>query len=104
MTTFAERRERVREKFDADALLVTSPTNVRYLTGFTGSNGQLLLADESAFFTDGRYIEQSAEQVPDLERTIYRQGQTLHAFLAEAVAARRIGSLAIEAAHTTVAE
>ena len=69
----ADRRDRVRETLpdDVQALLVTSPANVRYLTGFTGSNGQLLLAAEPVFFTDGRYHEQSAEQVPDLPREIY---------------------------------
>jgi Xaa-Pro aminopeptidase len=40
----------------ADALLVTSPANVRYLSGYTGSNGLILLtAAETHFFTDPRY-------------------------------------------------
>jgi Xaa-Pro aminopeptidase len=39
-----------------EALLVSSPANVHYLTGFTGSNGLLLLTPaESHFFTDPRY-------------------------------------------------
>jgi Xaa-Pro aminopeptidase len=38
------------------ALLVSSPANVRYLSGYTGSNGLiLLLAGEAHFFTDPRY-------------------------------------------------
>jgi len=45
-------------------MYVTNLTNVRYLTGFTGSAGSLLvLEDEQHFFTDGRYIEQSKSQV-----------------------------------------
>jgi Xaa-Pro aminopeptidase len=59
-----------------DALLVTDLVNVRYLTGFTGSNAALLLhADGDArtlFGTDGRYLTQSAAQVPDLEPVIER--------------------------------
>ncbi len=55
-----------------DALLVTDLTNIRYLTGFTGSNAALLVhaegEDRSRFCTDGRYREQSAAEVPDLER------------------------------------
>ena len=52
-----------------DAFLVTRMPNVRYLTGFTGSSGQLLLSGAgSVFFTDGRYTEQSRHEVPDLER------------------------------------
>jgi Xaa-Pro aminopeptidase len=39
-----------------DALLVSSPANVRYLTGYTGSNGILLVTKgESHFLTDPRY-------------------------------------------------
>jgi len=60
------RREKVLGKLGEEALLVTTPVNVRYLTGFTGSNGQLLLTKDSVFFTDGRYITQSAEQVRDV--------------------------------------
>ncbi|MFZ2113079.1 MAG: Xaa-Pro peptidase family protein [Solirubrobacteraceae bacterium] len=58
-----------------DRLLVSAPMNVRYLCGYTGSNG-LLLVDagdraEHRFFTDFRYAAQSAEQVPgDVEREI----------------------------------
>jgi Xaa-Pro aminopeptidase len=47
-----------------DAFLVTQPANVRYLTGYTGSNGMLLALPGSAvFFTDPRYTLQSAEEV-----------------------------------------
>lgn len=56
-------------KLEVDRLLVSSPVNVRYLTGYTGSNGLVVItADERAeqlFFTDFRYATQSAEQVPD---------------------------------------
>ena len=54
---------------EVDRLLVSSPVNVRYLSGYTGSNGLLVIAaDERTdhrFFTDFRYATQSAEQVPD---------------------------------------
>ena len=58
-----------------DALLVSGPQNVRYLTGFTGSNGQVLVrASDAVFLTDGRYAEQARREVPDLERVTYLQG------------------------------
>jgi Xaa-Pro aminopeptidase len=59
-----------------EALLVSRLPNVRYLTGFTGSNGQVIVgADGSAsFLTDGRYGEQSSHEVPDLDRRIYLEG------------------------------
>ena len=48
----------------ADALLVTRLPNVRYLSGFTGSAGILLIApDELVFVTDGRYDTQAHEQL-----------------------------------------
>src|SRR2546426_2006485 len=48
-----------------DALLVTFLPNVRYLTGYTGSNGLLLLlaSGEAVFFTDPRYSIQAAAEV-----------------------------------------
>jgi Xaa-Pro aminopeptidase len=60
-------------ELELDALLVDSLVNVRYLTGFTGSNGLVLVVGETAgamlgshrFLSDFRYATQSAEQVPD---------------------------------------
>jgi Xaa-Pro aminopeptidase/Xaa-Pro dipeptidase len=47
---------------DLVGLLVTKPVNVRYLTGFAGSYGALLLLhDRTVFFTDRRYERQAAE-------------------------------------------
>src|ERR687893_1083855 len=76
-----QRREALRERLrelQLDALMVTDLLNVRYLTGFTGSNGALLVHAEdderSMFATDGRYRTQSERQVPDLRRMIERSG------------------------------
>jgi Xaa-Pro aminopeptidase len=47
-----------------DALVVTNLINIRYLTGFSGSAGTLLVtSDEALLVTDGRYRDQSAEQL-----------------------------------------
>jgi len=48
-----------------DALLVTDLVNVRWLTGFTGSNGLALVGpgDQRLFLTDFRYLTQSREQL-----------------------------------------
>lgn len=63
----AARAPRVVEAFDAagiDALLVTRLVDVLYLTGFTGSAALLLVTpDGLTFVTDGRYAEQSADQL-----------------------------------------
>jgi Xaa-Pro aminopeptidase len=47
-----------------DAMLITSLPNLRYLTGFTGSNGMALVtASQTFFFTDPRYQFQAAREV-----------------------------------------
>jgi Xaa-Pro aminopeptidase len=54
---------------EVDLLLVTHPVNLRYLTGFTGTNGLALIAageGSHRFFTDFRYEIQSAAQMPVL--------------------------------------
>jgi Xaa-Pro aminopeptidase len=49
---------------EVDAMLVTALVNVRYLTGYTGSNGLAVVAPHTrAFVTDFRYVQQAAEQV-----------------------------------------
>jgi Xaa-Pro aminopeptidase len=63
---FSARRERVLpplQEAKAQAFLTTALPNVRYLTGFTGSNGALLLtADRALLFTDPRYATQAPEE------------------------------------------
>jgi Xaa-Pro aminopeptidase len=79
------------------AVLVTNLLNVRYLTGFTGSNGALLLVTDPSpthpdlFGTDGRYTTQAGEQVPDVELLVERT--TVPALVTAAVrgGAGRIG-------------
>jgi len=54
-----------------DAFLVTAPIHHRYLCGFSGSSAHLLLTrDESRFLTDGRYTEQSAQEVREADIVI----------------------------------
>ena len=61
------RAQRLRQLFagaGVDALVVTSSTNIRYLTGFTGSAGVVVITDsDMALITDGRYRDQAADQV-----------------------------------------
>src|SRR3954469_15508936 len=62
----ATRAGRVRARLGdrAEALLVSDLSNVRWLTGFTGSNGWVVVTpDELVLVTDGRYGEQSAAQM-----------------------------------------
>lgn len=60
--------ELLRER-ELDSLLVSNLTNVRYLTGFTGTNGACVVTpDERLFLTDFRYVQQAREQVAEYER------------------------------------
>ncbi|MGI8758601.1 MAG: aminopeptidase P family N-terminal domain-containing protein, partial [Acidimicrobiales bacterium] len=92
------------EQAGCEALLVTRPVNIRYLTGFTGSAGLLLVAPgEVVLVTDGRYRDQAGEQVAaaGVEARI-AIGQTAAAhqeILAEAAAG--IPRLGLEAAHVS---
>ena len=69
--TFNKRGDLFKQKLSAvnlDGAYITNLTNIRYLTGFTGSAGSLLILDNKQyFFTDGRYIEQSKNQVKNCE-------------------------------------
>jgi len=97
---FARRRRLIGaglENREIDAMLLASPANVRYLTGFTGSNGALLvLSGEAVFFTDPRYAIQSKGEISC--RTRVCKGPILTA-VAAVVAARRVRRLGFERAH-----
>ena len=89
--------ERMRER-ELGALLVTSLVNVRWLTGFTGTNGACVLTpDDRLFLTDFRYVEQAAGQVEGFE--IVRTGRDL---LGELAARLPRGRAGFDDAHVTV--
>ncbi|MBU6312505.1 MAG: aminopeptidase P family protein [Actinomycetales bacterium] len=86
---------------EADAFVVTALPNVRYLTGFTGSNGVLLLgADFATLGTDGRYVIQAGAECPDLPLIVDRV--TLTTVVAD-WSRTRGGVLALEADHVSLA-
>ncbi len=70
MSDRAERLVQLLPAEGVDLLLVTSLVNVRYMTGYTGSNGLALIGpDRRVFVTDFRYVEQAAAEVdPSYER------------------------------------
>jgi Xaa-Pro aminopeptidase len=79
-----------------DALLVTSLTNVRYLTGFTGSAGMVLVGPEDALLTtDGRYLTQSGQQLEaaevDAAVHVGAVGDQHEAIARAAAGAKRVG-------------
>ena len=85
-----------------DALVLTRLINVRYLTGFTGSNAQLVLMPEAVvFLTDGRYTEQSRHEIPDVQRRTYPRDH--RGEVAAIAAEHRIGRLGFESNDLSVA-
>lgn len=56
-------RQHLVERVSTDTLLVSSPENIRWLIGFTGSAGSLVVRPRDlVFVTDGRYVEQAQAQ------------------------------------------
>ncbi len=96
----AQRLRRLRESLaerQLDRLLVTDLTNVRYLSGFTGTNGLLVVgADTAVLLTDFRYVTQAGEQVRAYE--VRDAGREPHKALAELLA----GKVGFDEAHMTV--
>ncbi|KLO37000.1 X-Pro dipeptidase [Mycobacterium nebraskense] len=103
--THSQRRDNLKVQICAsglDAMLVSDLNNVRYLSGFTGSNGALLVfADDRCpvLATDGRYRTQAAEQAPGLEIAIER---ALGRHLVGRAAEGGVGKLGFESNVVTV--
>lgn len=95
--TISQRRDRLRDRLAADgldAMLISDLVNVRYLSGFTGSNAALLVRVEDetpVLATDGRYRTQAAQQSPDAEVVIERACGPYLARRAAADGVRRLG-------------
>jgi Xaa-Pro aminopeptidase len=106
----AGRAGALRARLDAagcDALLVTNLTNVRYLTGFTGSAALLLVRDDRlVFVTDGRYRHQSADELAaagvDADVEIGRASDVQRDLLA--TAAKGVARLGLESEHVAWAQ
>jgi Xaa-Pro aminopeptidase len=107
---FRSRQKKLREQLaerSFDALLVSHLPNIRYLCGFTGSAGLLLVAEgSSVFFTDSRYNRQAHEEVKGAKVAIAQGG--LFGALGQWVAGRgktaRRWIVGVEAEHVTLAE
>ena len=100
----ASRLRRSLADVGCDGLLVTNLTNVRYLCGFTGSAGTLLVRPADAvLFTDGRYATQSVEQLTaaGAEGVDVEIGGVPEQRAALGTAVSGIARLGLEAGHAT---
>ncbi|MEA3345161.1 MAG: Xaa-Pro peptidase family protein [Chloroflexota bacterium] len=93
-------RQKLAEQ-ELDAILITQPENRRYLSGFTGSDGVLIISAEAAYLaTDFRYYEQVERQAPEF--TLAKVEGKFPPRLAELISelgAQRVG---FESTHVTV--
>lgn len=100
MDPFQTRRDALAQALEVhqlEALLVTSPANVRYLTGFTGSNGILLAQRSGAtFFTDPRYDIQAAQEVSCAVKVV--RGP-LYVAAAAYAGSKRLRAIGVERSH-----
>ena len=100
----SSRLDSIRAQFEqagVDALIVSSDENRRYLSGFSGTAGSLVITPtEAVLATDFRYVEQAGQQAPDFRvlRTI--GGSDWLTDLLKELSVHRLG---IESQHMTVA-
>jgi Xaa-Pro aminopeptidase len=93
----ADRLVKLLGERELDSLLVTNLVNVRYLSGFTGTNAVCVVgSDQRTFITDFRYVERAMSEVPDFDRLHGKQD-----LLADAVE-RLSGRVGFEDQHMSV--
>lgn len=104
----ANRRRQLQQSLAAeqlDLLLITNPVNVSYLTGFSGESSYLVLTKKRAILvSDGRFVQQLAEECPGLETCIRTMHQTLPQATAQVLSNLGGRSVGFESASLTVAE
>ena len=101
MSTHLQRLRARMAELPVDAMLVTQAENRRYVSGFTGSTGTLLVTGKHALFiTDFRYYEQVGQQCPEF--TLVKQPRTFKEALREAVQAAQVKNLSFESQDVTV--
>jgi Xaa-Pro aminopeptidase len=108
MDHHARRRENLARCLGAeglDALLISSPVNVTYLTGFTGDSSVVVLTRERVLLlSDPRYVGQIADECPDLETYIRPPTQKIHDAAAMVLVKLAAHATGCESAALTLAE
>jgi len=108
MQKFLERRNKVRRvvtKQKLDALLISNPINVRYLSGFTGGAGYLLIGPNTdTILSDPRFTIQIEEECPGLEAVIRPRSESASKTLLKLLGKTTTGKLGIESESVTIAQ
>jgi len=99
------RRSRLNQFFEdnsLDAMLLTNLSNVRYLCGFTGSDGALLLTREDGWFlSDSRYTTQAAQEVSAVEVV---ESAAKYESICSLISVNKLTRIGFESAHTVVSD
>ena len=107
---FRERQNKLRQQLGSsrlEAFLVSHLPNIRYLCGFTGSAGLLLVEERgSTFFTDFRYDTQAQAEIKEAKLVVGRKSplELVGVFLGRRRKRARTWTAGIESEHFTVAE
>lgn len=108
MSNYALRRERFLRSIvgeGLDAVLVTNPINVTYLTGFSGDASYLILErTKTLLVSDGRFKVQIAEECPGLDAYIRGPAQMTTSAAIEQLQAMKPQNIGFEGGHLTVSE
>jgi Xaa-Pro aminopeptidase len=90
---------------ELEALLVSNPINVSYLTGFSGESSFLVLGRERVLLvSDARFTKQLAEECPALETHIRPPEKSVHQATAEVLTKLGFRTVGFESSHLTVSE
>jgi Xaa-Pro aminopeptidase len=104
----AQRRQQLARCLDEeglDALLVSSPVSVTYLTGFSGDSSYLVLGRQrTVLVSDARFTEQIAAECPGLDTHIRPPARTVYQAAGEVLGQLGCRSVGFESAHLTVAD
>ena len=89
-------------KSKTDCVIITSPENRRYFTGFNSSDGFLVVTNnETIFFTDSRYIEAASKEITACKSVLLKRvSETIVPYLKE----KNIENIYLETERLTVAE
>jgi Xaa-Pro aminopeptidase len=105
---YSERRRRLAHTLSeegVDHLLITTPVNVTYLTGFSGESSYLVLAQEHTLLvSDGRFTEQLAQECSGLPVHIRPPAQPLPDATAEVLGKLGARAVGFESGHLTVGD
>lgn len=93
------------EKAGLEAMFISRPVNVKYVSGYTGDDSYLLITKHNKYFiTDPRYMEQASIECPDYILTEWRSRGSVGKAVAEIAEKEGLSAIGFEDGHMTVAE